>query len=105
MEYDFSQRLRDLRAERNQTLEEVSDGVNRMLGTKLSKGQLSKFEKGQNKASIDNAIALAIYYGVSLDYILGLTDDRQIRSMDRIMAYVQRIRTLQEKNNEDSSLH
>lgn len=104
MECDFSQRLKELRAEKNQTLEEVSEGVNKMMGTKLSKGQLSKFEKGQNKASIDNAIALAIYYGVSLDYILGLSDNRQIQQMDRILAYVQRIRKLQEKNNENSTL-
>jgi len=99
MEGTFSQRLKELRAERRQTLDEVSEGVNRMLGTRISKGQLSRFEKGENKASIDNAIALSIYFGVSLDYMLGLADDRQIRQMDRLMAYAERFRELNETEN------
>ena len=94
MEGTFSQRLKELRAERNQTLEQVSNGVNQMLGTKISKGQLSRFEKGENKASIDNAIALSIYFGVSLDYMIGLSDDKTIRRMDRILAYAQRLKAL-----------
>ena len=44
MERNFSQRLYELRSERGQTLEQVSNGVNQMLGTKISKGQLSLFE-------------------------------------------------------------
>ena len=68
-----------------------------MLGTKISKGQLSRFEKGENKASIDNAIALSIYFGVSLDYMIGLSDDRSIRQMDRLLAYAQRLKELNSK--------
>jgi transcriptional regulator with XRE-family HTH domain len=97
MERNFSQRLYELRSERGQTLEQVSNGVNQMLGTKISKGQLSRFEKGENKASIDNAIALSIYFGVSLDYMIGLSDDRSIRQMDRILAYAQRLKELNSK--------
>lgn len=97
MERNFSQRLYELRSERGQTLEQVSNGVNKMLGTKISKGQLSRFEKGENKASIDNAIALSIYFGVSLDYMIGLSDDRSIRQMDRLLAYAQRFKELNSK--------
>ena len=92
MENDFSQRLKALRKERGQTLDEVTEGVNKMLGTKLSRGQLSRFERNENKASLENAIALSIYFGVSLDYMIGISDDRQIRQMDRVLAYVQRIK-------------
>lgn len=100
MEGTFSQRLKKLRTERNQTLEQVSNGVNQMLGTKISKGQLSRFEKGENKASIDNAIALSIYFGVSLDYMIGLSDDKTIRQMDRILAYAQRLKALNNPTNQ-----
>lgn len=95
MEGYFSQRLKELRTEKDLTLDDVAEGVNKMLGTKISKGQLSRFEKGENKASIDNAIALSIYFGVSLDYMIGLSDDRQIRQMDKLMEYARNIR---EKN-------
>lgn len=100
MKNDFSQRLKELRMERGQTLDEVAEGVNKMLGTKISRGQLSRFERDENKASLENAIALSIYFGVSLDYMIGTSDDRQIRQMDRVLAYVQRIKELNKKEGD-----
>lgn len=98
MEGYFSQRLKELRQERDLTLDQVADGVNKLLGTKISKGQLSRFENGNGKPSIDNAIALSIFFNVSVDYFIGLSDDRQVKQLDRIIAYIQRVK---EKSDEE----
>lgn len=62
-------RLRLLREEKDLKQETVARDVG------LSRSALSTYEKGLTPG-IDNAIALARYYGVSLDYILGLSDER-----------------------------
>ena len=62
-------RLRLLREEKDLKQETVAHDV------KISRSALSTYEKGLTPG-IDNAIALARYYGVSLDYILGLSDER-----------------------------
>lgn len=62
-------RLRLLREEKDLKQEMVAHDVG------ISRSALSTYEKGLTPG-IDNAIALARYYGVSLDYILGLSDER-----------------------------
>ena len=62
-------RLRLLRDEKELKQETVAQDVG------ISRSALSTYEKGLTPG-IDNAIALARYYGVSLDYILGLSDER-----------------------------
>ena len=68
MSYSLN-RLRLLREEKELKQETVA----RDLG--ISRSSLSTYEKGLTP-SIDNAISLARYYGVSLDYILGLSDEK-----------------------------
>ena len=62
-------RLRQLREERDEKQATVAAALG------ISRATLSTYEKGLTP-SIDNAIALARYYGVSLDYILGLSAER-----------------------------
>ncbi len=62
-------RLRLLREERD----EKQATVAATLG--MSRATLSNYEAGLTP-SMDNAIGLAQYYGVSIDYIVGLSDDR-----------------------------
>ena len=64
-----SNRLRQLRDEKDLKQITVADDLG------ISRATLSTYEKGLTP-SIDNAVALARYYGVSLDYILGLSDER-----------------------------
>lgn len=37
----------------------------------------SQYENGQRQIPIDVLVKLARYYGVSTDYLLGLTDDKK----------------------------
>lgn len=63
------ERLRDLRAERGADLADVA------AAAKLSASALSTYENDERKDISHRAvIALAAYYGVTADYILGLTE-------------------------------
>ena len=63
------QRVRDLRedADLNQTQ------VGEML--EISQHMYSAYETGKFRFPIDHLIKLALYYNVSVDYLIGLTDD------------------------------
>lgn len=65
----FCRRLRELRQVNKLTLEQ--------LGTKfkVTKQTVSHWEKGDRLPPLDVATSLAEYYDVSLDYLVGLTDN------------------------------
>ena len=69
----MSQRLKELREHNNNKIsqQKIAD----YLGIK--KQQYFKYEKGINEIGIKYLIALAKYYNVSTDYILGLTDEKE----------------------------
>ena len=48
--------------------------VSKILGT--SKQYYQKYEKGLHPLPVKHLVALALYYGTSADYLLGLTDQR-----------------------------
>lgn len=89
---EFSQRIRALRLEKGLTMEEASAAIQQLTGVKISKGQLSKWESGKELCSLSNSVAIAIFYGVSIDYLIGLTDDPKPSSMTRMIAYLEKIR-------------
>lgn len=68
----IQERLKDLRIEKGLTLEELSKE------TGISKSALAKYESDDlNELSSYNLSVLAIYYKVSTDYILALTDQKK----------------------------
>ncbi len=64
----YIKRMRDLREDNDKTQQEIAD----MLGT--SQTMYARYERGANELPIRHLIKLCQYYGVSADYILGLTD-------------------------------
>lgn len=79
MELDLmivSKRLKELRSERGLTMDMVVNDINERLNIGLRRGNLSKWENGVNIPSLYMAKMLSIYYRVSLDYLVGLTDNR-----------------------------
>ena len=66
---DYLRRLRDLREDHDKTQQEIAD----ILGT--SQTMYARYERGANELPIHHLIALADYYGVSTDYILGRCDE------------------------------
>ena len=64
------ERLKDLRTERGLTLERLSEA------TGISRAALGKYEADDFKdISPFSIAALAKFYGVSADYLMGLTED------------------------------
>ncbi len=67
-------RIRDLREDRDLKQRELAEYLN------CSQQVYSNYELGQRDIPSDTLIRLSRFYGVSVDYILGLTDDpRPIR--------------------------
>ena len=64
-------RIRDLREDRDLNQTEVA----KMLG--MSQTGYSKYETGENDIPTSILIKLADFYNVSIDYLLGVTDNSQ----------------------------
>lgn len=64
----FGERLRELRHEKNIGQVELSISVG------VSKGIVSMWENGLREPTMSNLIALAKYFDVTIDYLVGLTD-------------------------------
>lgn len=62
-------RLKDIREDRDLTQREVAEHLH------IRQNTYSQYENGQRGLPLDTLIKLARYFGVSTDYILGLTDD------------------------------
>ena len=73
----IQERLLDLRKERHLTLEELA------ADTGLSSSALGSYELDEYKdISLNAIIILAKYYGVSTDYLLGLTENKTPENAD-----------------------
>jgi len=64
----FSVRLKELRTASNLTQKEIGS----IIGVKTQ--AINDMEHGRCKTSLDRAIALADYFDVSLDYLVGRSD-------------------------------
>ena len=65
-------RLKDLREDRDIYQKEIA----KLLG--ISQQYYSEYESGKRTIPINHLITLAKYYGTSIDYIVGLTDDKKV---------------------------
>ena len=72
----FAQRIKELRKEKQLSLDMVVYDMKQKYNVEITKSHLSRWESGQVNPTIKNAGHLAIYYGVSLDYLMGFTDSR-----------------------------
>jgi len=68
----LEERLKILRKERNLTQREVFSAVG------LSERNYQSFEYGEIRPSYDSLIALAGFFNVSLDYLVGRTDKPEV---------------------------
>ena len=62
-------RLKELRGEFGKTQAEVSKILN------VKQNTYSQYENNQRQIPLESLVTLAKYYGVSVDYILGLTEN------------------------------
>ena len=70
---DFSQRLKQLRLDKHLTQAQVGRAIN------VPQRTYAYYESGQRMIPPRVLCALADFYGVSIDYLLGRTDQRKAR--------------------------
>ena len=70
-------RLKDLREDNDLLQKQVAE----ILG--ISQQYYSEYEKGNRTIPILHLITLAKYYGTSVDYIVGLTNDRNKKNLKK----------------------
>lgn len=69
-------KLKDLRNERQLSLDMVVYDIDAKFEIEITKSHLSRWENGKCSPSLKYAAYLAKYYNVSVDYLVGLTDTR-----------------------------
>ena len=65
----YQRRLRDLREDHDKTQQQIAD----LLGT--SQTMYARYERGATELPLRHLLVLADYYGVSVDYLLGRSDE------------------------------
>lgn len=64
-------RIRDIRIDRGLTQEDIAKLLH------VSQNTYSQYEIGTTRYPLDAVVTLAEYYGVSMDYLVGLTDEME----------------------------
>lgn len=84
-------KIKELRLEHDMTMDMLANDLNAKFNPQkpLNKSMISRWESEQNEPTLENAKQLSIYFNVSLDYLIGLTDTR---TPSRLLAYSKRLR-------------
>ena len=64
-------RIKDIREDRDKTQKDIADLLY------ISQQQYSLYENGKREIPVSYLRTLAKFYGISVDYLLGLTDERK----------------------------
>lgn len=72
----LGKRLKELRTERDLTLDMVVYDLQKRFNIEITKGNLSRWENDVNLPSLRLAAYLCLYYNISLDYLIGNTDTK-----------------------------
>lgn len=90
----IGEKIKELRKERQLTCDMmVTDMNNKYPELAINKSMLSRWENGQNEPSLENAKYLSVYFNVSLDFLIGLTDTR---TPSRLLAYARGMREVKQ---------
>ena len=86
---ELADRLKKLRAEHDLTMDMlITDMKARFGDIKMDKSTLSRWERDENDPSLENCMYLSMYFNVSVDYLIGLTD---VRTPSRLLAYAKKL--------------
>ena len=72
----FSERLRELRTSKGLTMEQLAKEI------ESTKGTISNYENKNKKPSLDMLIKIAEYFDVSIDYLVGRTNDSKLHQKE-----------------------
>lgn len=66
----FSDKIKNLREENKLTQQDIADLLN------TSKQTISNYESGKNEPNLSTVVAIADYFGVTVDYLVGRTNSK-----------------------------
>lgn len=75
---NFGDRLHSLRISKSLTQEAFAAALNERYGLKINKSMVSKWENNIDTPSLNSAKYIAIFFDVSLDYLLGVSDNSAV---------------------------
>jgi transcriptional regulator with XRE-family HTH domain len=70
----LGERIKELRKSKNLTQKQLAEILN------VKSQTMQMFEYGTRRPKLENLITLADYFDVSLDYLVGRTDKREVNS-------------------------
>lgn len=70
--FNFGTHLKELRKSKNITQKQLAKGIS------ASERGIQQYELGERKPTYDMLIALADYFDVSIDYLVGRTDNPNV---------------------------
>lgn len=79
---NFGDRLHSLRESKSLTQEAFASSLNERYDLKINKSMVSKWENNIDTPSLNSAKYIAIFFDVSLDYLLGVSDDKNVVAVD-----------------------
>lgn len=81
---NIGDKIKALRLEHDLTMDMlVTDMKLKFPNISIDKSLISRWESGVNDPTLENAKYLSMYFNVSLDYLIGLTD---VRTPSRLLA-------------------
>lgn len=69
----FGERLKRLRTNRHMTQDELGE----IFNPPLAQSTIGTYERGVRQPSLENLIIISNYFNVSIDYLLGITDEER----------------------------
>lgn len=72
----FGERFKELRLDKNLKQQELADNFNRIYGYTFSKSSISQYENNKRRPETDALIDFAKYFNVSIDYLVGLSENK-----------------------------
>lgn len=69
----FGERLKKLRSNRHMTQDELGE----IFNPPLAQSTIGTYERGVRQPSLENLIVISNYFNVSIDYLLGITDEER----------------------------
>ncbi len=74
----FGERFKELRIERNLKQQELVDDFNNIYGYTFTKSSISQYENNKRRPETDALRDFSLYFDVSVDYLLGLSDNKNM---------------------------
>ena len=81
----FGERFKELRIEKNLKQQELVDDFNNIYGYTFTKSSISQYENNKRRPETDALRDFSLYFDVSVDYLLGLSDNK---NMDKPNKYI-----------------